>query len=71
VLASDALHFDRLLRDDAVFPIFADISDVFEGYRIIRRLAGPAGILVPGHDPAVLTRFPRLLHDDPDIVVIR
>jgi len=71
VLASDALHFDRLLRDDAIFPVFADIADVFEGYRIIRRLAGPDGIIVPGHDPNVLTRFPRLSPDEPDIVVIR
>jgi glyoxylase-like metal-dependent hydrolase (beta-lactamase superfamily II) len=71
VLASDALHLDRLLEEDAVFPIFADIADVYQGYRIIRQLAGPHGILVPGHDPSVLTRFPRLHRDEPDIVVIR
>lgn len=71
VLASDALHFERLMMENTVFPIFADVADVYEGYRIIRDLAGPNGILVPGHDPVVLTRFPRLKADDPDIVIIR
>jgi glyoxylase-like metal-dependent hydrolase (beta-lactamase superfamily II) len=71
VLASDALHFERLMEQKTVFPIFIDIADVYEGYRIIRSLAGTHGILVPGHDPVVLTRFPRLKADDPDIVVIR
>lgn len=71
VLASDAVHFERLMLEGAVFPAFADIAGVYEGYRLIKRLAGADGILVPGHDPAVLKRFPRLDKENPDIVVIR
>ncbi|NYJ14623.1 glyoxylase-like metal-dependent hydrolase (beta-lactamase superfamily II) [Rhizobium leguminosarum] len=63
VIASDALHFQRYLAHDDVFPLFADYADVLEGYRTLRELSGPSGVLVPGHDPAVLTSFPSLSPD--------
>jgi glyoxylase-like metal-dependent hydrolase (beta-lactamase superfamily II) len=63
VIASDALHFQRYLEHDDVFPLFADYADVLEGYRTLRELSGPSGVLVPGHDPAVLTSFPSLSPD--------
>jgi len=60
VIASDALHFEHYLTADNVFPLFADYSEVVEGYRKLRTLSGPNGLLVPGHDPGVLTRFQAL-----------
>ena len=65
VVASDALHFARYLADDNAFPLFADYPDVLDGYRTLRRLAGPTGAIVPGHDSCVLTDFPSLTHDLP------
>ncbi|WP_454918857.1 N-acyl homoserine lactonase family protein [Xanthobacter sediminis] len=60
VLAVDALHFGAHLPSGNVFPLFADYPDVLEGYRRLRELAGPSGVIVPGHDPAVLRDFPPL-----------
>lgn len=58
VLAADALHFGAHLDAGNVFPMFADYPDVLEGYGKLRELAGPSGIIVPGHDPKVLGDFP-------------
>lgn len=70
LIASDTLHFARYLDGDGVFPAFADLPDVLEGYRKIRELAGPNGVLLPGHDPSVRTRHQRLFPEDPDILRI-
>lgn len=71
VIASDALHFRRYLDHDDVFPLFADYPAVLEGYRTLRELAGPTGVLVPGHDPAVLDEFESLSPSLPFAKVIR
>lgn len=60
VLASDALHFSALMEAGDVFPVLADLADVLDGYRRLAALAGPAGVIVPGHDPAVMDAFPAL-----------
>ncbi|NKL56745.1 N-acyl homoserine lactonase family protein [Rhizobium leguminosarum] len=60
VFASDALHFMSYLRESDVFPLFADYPDVVEGYEKLKRLAGPRGRIVPGHDPLVV----RLSHTE-------
>lgn len=65
VLASDAVHFAAHMQTGNVFPLFADYPDVLEGYRRLRELAGPDGIIVPGHDPAVHEAFPPLRPDCP------
>lgn len=57
VLAADAVHFGAHMKSGDVFPMFADYPDVLEGYRRLRELAGPGGIILPGHDPAVLSDF--------------
>jgi glyoxylase-like metal-dependent hydrolase (beta-lactamase superfamily II) len=60
VIASDALHLLRYLDDGDVFPMFADYQAVVEGYRRLRKLAGPEGLILPGHDTGVVTTFPSL-----------
>ncbi|MGV1795153.1 N-acyl homoserine lactonase family protein [Rhizobium sp. A37_96] len=70
VIASDALHFERYLQSDDVFPLFANYEAVVEGYRKLQMLAGENGIIVPGHDPEVLVRFPPLAPDLPFIRVL-
>jgi len=58
VLASDAAHFDETLTGNP-FPIVYDMKRVLDGHkRLIAEAGGDAARVVPGHDPAVLTRFP-------------
>jgi len=58
VLASDASHYYENMDTARPFPIVFDVGAMVEGYDRLRRLAGPAGVIVPGHDPDVLRRFP-------------
>jgi glyoxylase-like metal-dependent hydrolase (beta-lactamase superfamily II) len=58
VLASDAAHFDETLTGNP-FPIVLDMRAVLEGHRrLLAEAGGDARRVVPGHDPAVLARFP-------------
>jgi glyoxylase-like metal-dependent hydrolase (beta-lactamase superfamily II) len=68
VIASDALHLLRYLDDGDVFPLFADYQLVVEGYRRLRELAGAGGLILPGHDPGVVTMFPPVRKDWSDAV---
>jgi glyoxylase-like metal-dependent hydrolase (beta-lactamase superfamily II) len=59
VLASDAIHFYDELERDRPFAVIADLAAVYEGYDTLRELAGAPGThLVPGHDAAVMDRYP-------------
>jgi glyoxylase-like metal-dependent hydrolase (beta-lactamase superfamily II) len=58
VLASDAAHFYANFEEGRPFPILDSVSDYLEAHRHIRRLAASAAHVIPGHDPAVLQRYP-------------
>jgi glyoxylase-like metal-dependent hydrolase (beta-lactamase superfamily II) len=59
VLASDAVHFYEELERDRPFAVIADLAEIYEGYDTLRDLAGaPGSHLVPGHDAAVMERYP-------------
>jgi glyoxylase-like metal-dependent hydrolase (beta-lactamase superfamily II) len=58
VLASDASHYYENMGDGRAFPIVFDVGAVLDGYRRMRELSGGDELVVPGHDPAVLDRFP-------------
>jgi glyoxylase-like metal-dependent hydrolase (beta-lactamase superfamily II) len=58
VLASDAAHFWANLEREIPYPVVADVSRYLESLRALRRLAPTADHIIPGHDPAVLARFP-------------
>nr|WP_211110471.1 N-acyl homoserine lactonase family protein [Acuticoccus mangrovi] len=58
VLASDAAHYYEHLEQDRAFAVFENLSDLLEGYRILRRLAPTPQHIVPGHDPQVFQRYP-------------
>lgn len=55
VLTSDAVHYYQELVDERPFAVFADLADVYAAYERLRGLADAT--LVPGHDPAVMSRF--------------
>jgi glyoxylase-like metal-dependent hydrolase (beta-lactamase superfamily II) len=60
VLASDAAHYYETFEAGKPFPIVADMEDMLAGYATLKRLAGTARRVVPGHDPLVLERYPAL-----------
>jgi glyoxylase-like metal-dependent hydrolase (beta-lactamase superfamily II) len=58
VLASDASHFYENLTSDRPAPVLHDMPGVYGAFDRITELAGAAGLIVPGHDPGVLERYP-------------
>jgi glyoxylase-like metal-dependent hydrolase (beta-lactamase superfamily II) len=58
VLASDATHLYNHFDEDRVFPVTYHPAEVLEGYKLLRRLATSKAHVIPGHDPAVLRRYP-------------
>ena len=58
VLASDAAHYYEHIENDRAFASFDSLSELLEGYRILRRLAPTPQHIVPGHDPEVFNRYP-------------
>jgi glyoxylase-like metal-dependent hydrolase (beta-lactamase superfamily II) len=60
VLASDAVHFYDELDNERPFAVIADLPEMYEAYDTVRELAGADGHIVPGHDPEVMDRYPRV-----------
>jgi glyoxylase-like metal-dependent hydrolase (beta-lactamase superfamily II) len=59
ILASDAVHYYAELQQDRPFGIVADVAAMYAAYDQIRELEQvPGTVVVAGHDPEVLTRFP-------------
>ncbi len=59
VLASDAVHFYDELERERPFAVIANLAEMYEAYDELREVAG-GGHIVPGHDPAVMDRYPRV-----------
>lgn len=70
VLASDALHYYANLDRRNPFPAIFNVGDMLEGYRMIERLADSSAHIIPGHDPLVRERYPRLPVDGVEIAVL-
>jgi glyoxylase-like metal-dependent hydrolase (beta-lactamase superfamily II) len=67
VLASDASHYWANIRDGHPFPLVLDVGKMLEGFRLMNELADGPDHIIPGHDPAVVERFPPI-PGHPDIV---
>lgn len=59
VLASDAAHFYENVQRRKPFPIVVDVQDMLDGFATLERLASQPALIVPGHDPLVMTSFPQ------------
>ncbi|HEY7199167.1 MAG TPA: N-acyl homoserine lactonase family protein [Candidatus Dormibacteraeota bacterium] len=69
-LASDAVHLYEELERDRPFSIVADVAAMYRAYDLLRALAAERGaVIVPGHDPEVTARFPRLDGPAADVAV--
>ncbi len=70
VLASDAIHFYEELELDRPFAVIADLEEMYRAYDMLKALAAsPGAVLVPGHDPEVLRRFPAFGEDSDGLAV--
>src|SRR5207237_5674210 len=58
VLASDSSHYYENFEEGRVFSIVDSAADVLEGYRRLSELAARPELIVPGHDPLVMRRYP-------------
>lgn len=58
VLASDASHYYENMEAGAPFPIVFNVGDMVRGWETLKALASSPAHIVPGHDPAVLDRYP-------------
>ncbi|MFB4280307.1 N-acyl homoserine lactonase family protein [Nonomuraea sp. MTCD27] len=67
VLASDASHFYENIEGDRPFPILHSMTGMYGAFDRIKELADAPGLVVAGHDPLVLERFPRAT---PDVALI-
>lgn len=59
VLASDAAHYYANMQTGNPFPIVVDVAAMAESWDRLRELADSPDHIVPGHDPLVMTRYPR------------
>ncbi|MEV0618347.1 N-acyl homoserine lactonase family protein [Nonomuraea sp. NPDC050404] len=67
VLASDASHFYENIEGDRPFPILHNMPGMYGAFDRIKELADGPELVVAGHDPLVLERFPR---QSPDVALI-
>lgn len=62
VLASDAAHLYANYEQKRPFPVVYNVGDMLDGFARIHALADAPELVVPGHDPEVLKRFPAAGH---------
>lgn len=58
VLASDATHFYENIETDRPYSIVDHLPSMYAAFDTVRELADGDELVVPGHDPLVLQRFP-------------
>lgn len=58
VVASDAAHYYESFEQETLFNIVDTVSDMVDGFRRLQVVGGQSEMIVPGHDPEVMTRYP-------------
>ena len=60
ILASDAAHYFEEVECDRPFAHVVDLQEMFDAFTYLRQLVDREGhVLVPGHDPLVMSKFER------------
>ncbi len=60
VLASDAAHFSEELELERPFAVIHDLEGMYSAYDLLKGFARAGAVVVPGHDPDVARRHPRV-----------
>ena len=58
VVASDASHLFRNVEENTPANLITNLPEMFSAFDAIRGLSSGPNLWLPGHDPAVLQRFP-------------
>lgn len=58
VLASDAAHFHENYTSRRPFPWVYHVGATLAGFERLKALADHDDLVIPGHDPGIMTRFP-------------
>lgn len=58
VLASDASHFYENICEDRPYSIVHHLPSMFAAFDLVKELATSPDLIIPGHDPLVIDRFP-------------
>ena len=58
VLASDVSHYYENMEAERPFTIAFHVGEMLDGFAHLRRVAGSDDLIVPGHDPLVMQRYP-------------
>lgn len=61
VLAGDTTHLWANLYERNPFPVVVDVAKVLDGYVRLELLADGPDLIIPGHDPLILKRFPAVM----------
>lgn len=69
VLASDTSHFYENFETDRPFRSAFNVGEMLLGFNRLRELAGANKLIVPGHDPLVMNRYPPFKESTTDAVV--
>jgi glyoxylase-like metal-dependent hydrolase (beta-lactamase superfamily II) len=69
VLASDSMHYYENLHARNPFPILVSTIEYIEALEHVSDLGESDAHLVPGHDPAVLARYPAVAPDTEGVAV--
>jgi hypothetical protein len=67
VLASDATHFWANIRKRNPFTVIHSLEKMAEGWVRCEELADGPDHIIPGHDPEVLRRFPKVPGDNESV----
>lgn len=68
VIASDASHFYENFEAGRPFSIAFHVGQMLDTFTALRRLASAPDMIIPGHDPLVVERFPPAREDLAGIV---
>lgn len=58
ILTSDVSHFYQNFEEDRPFAVIHDLAKMYHAFDLVRSVSDPLSIIVPGHDPKVMERFP-------------
>ena len=58
VVASDTSHFYENMEKPSRFPIVFSVADMLKGFHKMAKIAASPKLIIPGHDPLVLARYP-------------
>jgi glyoxylase-like metal-dependent hydrolase (beta-lactamase superfamily II) len=64
VLASDTTHFWHNIRKRSPFKLLHNLEKMIEAWLVCEALSDGPDHIIPGHDPEVLRRFPKVADDE-------